>query len=106
VFENTDNLGYDVPMPSHYPPFEGKPESYSRLANFMSRSWVSFFVDRDPNAWRRKGEWDGVEPEWPLYDVDEPRNFVFLPEGSFVEGDTWRREQIRLINDNAQAFQR
>ncbi|KAK9772552.1 putative Alpha/beta-hydrolase [Seiridium cardinale] len=106
VFDNTGNHGYHWPISSHTPPFEDTPSSYPRLANFMSRSWVSFFVFHDPNAWRRQGQWDRVEPEWPLYDNKNPSNFVFDPEHNRLEPDTWRAAQIKLINDNAHIFQR
>ena len=104
VFENTDNRGYFMPV--HPPPFENKPASYFQLTNFMSRSWVSFFVSHDPNAWRRNGQWDGTEPEWPLYSNDNPQNFVFQPATSHIEPDTFRAAQIKLINDNSHIFQR
>jgi len=108
VFDNTKGIGYNLPV--HPLPFKGKDDTYSKLANFISRSWVSFFIHHDPNAWRRKhGVWDGLEPEWPVYDNEDPEDFVFLPTsegGSYVEKDTWRKEHIKLINDNAHIFQR
>jgi carboxylesterase type B len=108
VFDNTKGIGYNLPV--HPLPFKGKDESYSELAKFISRSWVSFFIHHDPNAWRRKhGVWDGLEPEWPVYNNEDPEDYVFLPTsegGSYVEKDTWRKEQIKLINDNAHIFQR
>ncbi|KAF2719791.1 alpha/beta-hydrolase [Polychaeton citri CBS 116435] len=106
VLDNTDNLGYHWPISSHTPPFLNTPPSYSKLANFISRSWVSFFVSHDPNAWRRQDRWDGHEPEWPLYDNQDPYNLVLKPGESHIEPDTWRAAQIKLINDNAHIFQR
>ncbi|OAA80440.1 Carboxylesterase, type B [Akanthomyces lecanii RCEF 1005] len=104
VFDNTKGLGYHLPI--HPLPFTGKPDSYLQLAKLISRSWVSFIVDHDPNSWRRQGQWDGIEPEWPVYGKENPHNFVFKPGQSHLEPDTFRKEQIRLINDNAHIFQR
>lgn len=104
VFDNTNGLGYHLPI--HPLPFKGKPDSYLQLAKLISRSWVSFIVDHDLNSWRRQGQWDGLEPEWPVYDKENPHNFVFQPGQSHLEPDTFRKEQIRLINDNAHIFQR
>ena len=104
VLDNTEGHGYHLPI--HPRPFHDKPESYFRLSKFISRSWVSFFVHHDPNAWRRRGQWDGTEPEWPVYDNDEAKNIVFQPDTTHIEPDTWRAEQIKLINDNAHVFQR
>lgn len=30
-------------------PFEGEPETYTQLSTMMSRMWVSFVVNGDPN---------------------------------------------------------
>ncbi|RWA11683.1 hypothetical protein EKO27_g3418 [Xylaria grammica] len=104
VFNNTEGLGYHLPI--HPLPFADRPLSYFKLASFISRSWVSFFVSHDPNAWRRQGQWDGVEPEWPTYSLEQPENFVFEPANVHVEPDTWRSEHIKLINDNSHIFKR
>jgi carboxylesterase type B len=104
VFENTEGLGYHLPV--HPPPFANMPPSYFELAKFISRSWVSFFVTHDPNAWRRQGQWDGLEPQWPVYRLQEPQNLVFEPAAVRVEPDTWRAEQINLINDLSHIFRR
>ncbi|KAK3319621.1 triacylglycerol lipase [Cercophora scortea] len=107
VFDNTEGIGYNLPV--HPKPFAGKPASYAELAHFMSRSWVSFFVSHNPNTWRRgEGKEDLKEgvPVWPRYEIERPENFVFVPEGVYVESDTWRKEAIQLINENAHIFQR
>lgn len=56
VLNNRDGLGYtDVSQPYLGPnPFEGKPQSYLDLADLMSRMWVSFAHDLDPNCHPRK----------------------------------------------------
>ncbi|KAI0018445.1 Alpha/Beta hydrolase protein [Xylariomycetidae sp. FL0641] len=72
AFNNTRGLGYAVD------PFEGKPETLKDLANMMSRMWVSFIHDGNPNL-------DGCKHslaaapcrKWPRYTVEHPHNIVF-----------------------------
>jgi carboxylesterase type B len=47
VFHNIGGVGYDNAVA--VPPFAGKPESYTQLSTMMSRMWISFIVDVDPN---------------------------------------------------------
>ena len=47
VFHNLEGMGYNNSVAVD--PFENKPQSYDRLATIMSRMWVSFIVDGDPN---------------------------------------------------------
>lgn len=48
VFNNTEGLGYDTAVAKN--PFENAPEALLQLAAIMSRMWVSFIVDGDPNT--------------------------------------------------------
>jgi carboxylesterase type B len=71
------------------------------LANLMSRSWVSFIVDGDPNN-------NGVDgaASWPVYNSTEGGglgiNMVFTVNGSsYIEWDSFRGEGIAFINENA-----
>ncbi|KAL5334317.1 Alpha/Beta hydrolase protein [Aspergillus crustosus] len=103
MFNNLAGVGYRPDIL----PFVGKGQSYIELAGLMSSSWASFIYELDPNAFRGEkktretGAWRGV-PEWPRYEVGDPRDFVFEANvTSFVEGDTYREEGIALINDNA-----
>jgi carboxylesterase type B len=99
VFNNIQGLGY---APAAIPPFTGKPESYRTLAKFMNSNWVSFVHDLDPNAWRKTSAWNGTEEMWPKYDVSNPMDFVFDANvSSYAEPDTYRKEGMALINDNA-----
>ena len=43
VFNNIRGLGYAIN------PFGGEPASYPALSQLMSRAWVSFVHDLDPN---------------------------------------------------------
>jgi carboxylesterase type B len=47
VFHNIEGVGYNNSVA--VPPFEDKPESYVQASTLMSRSWVSFIVNGDPN---------------------------------------------------------
>jgi hypothetical protein len=96
VFLNAMGVGYP---PLNLNPFDGKGQSYIKLAKFMDSNWVSFVSELDPNAWR--GSWNGSEDLWPKYEVQSPRNLVFDANvSSYAEQDTWRAEGINLINEN------
>lgn len=50
VVDNTQGLGYGGnPNPAYPDPFAGEPPTYTALASLMSRMWVSFAHDLDPN---------------------------------------------------------
>lgn len=98
VFNNIEGVGFRPDIK----PFEGKPQRYVDLAEFVSSSWVSFVNDLDPGAWR-KG--DKSVDVWPKYELEAPSDFVFeVNKTSGVEVDTWRAEGIEFINRNALAL--
>ena len=98
VFNNIEGNGY---KPAATPPFTGKPQSYIDLARLMDSSWISFFHDQDPNSWKTSA-WNGTEKDWPVYDVNNPLDFVFDANvTSYVEADTYRKEGMKLLHDNA-----
>lgn len=47
AFHDTLGVGYENAVASN--PFAGVPDRYYSLATMMSRMWVSFIVDGDPN---------------------------------------------------------
>lgn len=47
VFHNTGGLGYQNAVAQN--PFQGQPQTFNQLADIMSRMWISFIVDTDPN---------------------------------------------------------
>lgn len=57
----------------------------------MTRSWVSFVYDLDPNHTALKGT-----PSWPKYKTKKPKNMVFKAGSSHAEDDTYRAEGIKL----------
>jgi len=93
VFNNYVGVGYRVP------PFASK--SMTEVANFMTNSWLSYVYHLDPNEWRKTIKWSGLEPQWPVYNNSNPTNFVFdSNRTSYLEPDVFRKEAIKLINDN------
>ncbi|KAL7790344.1 alpha/beta-hydrolase [Trichoderma ceciliae] len=59
------------------------------LAKFVSRCWVSFVHDQDPNNHGLPGH-----PVWPKYNSSQPHNIVFRAGASWVEKDDFREEQL------------
>ncbi|KAL6887034.1 alpha/beta-hydrolase [Trichoderma evansii] len=79
VFDNPDkNVNWIGPYPI-----------ISELATFVSRSWVSFVYDQNPNNHGLQGK-----PVWPEYNTAKPQNIVFRGGASWVENDDWRKEQL------------
>lgn len=98
VFLNTAGVGY---LPAAVPPFTNKTENYFQLAQFMDSNWVSFVHDLDPNSWRETYAWTGSEEHWPVYDNENPLDFVFDANvSSYAEPDTYRKAGMELINAN------
>ncbi|KAL2851245.1 Alpha/Beta hydrolase protein [Aspergillus pseudodeflectus] len=98
VFNNIAGLGYHYGLP-----FEGMPESYSRLSTMMASMWAAFIHDLDPNS--------GVDADvyWEGYGVEQPADIVFdanVTALGYMEEDTWRKEGIDFINSVAKALWR
>ncbi|GAA5824315.1 hypothetical protein JCM5353_007020 [Sporobolomyces roseus] len=81
---------FSNPLPTQNP--LGSRPGDAELAELMTSQWVSFIHDLTPNN-------NGVEgsPEWPNYE-EGPANFVHRRNGSFVEPDTFRQQEISYIN--------
>jgi cholinesterase len=56
----------------------------------MSRSWISFVHDLDPN-----GHQIDDAPHWPDYH-ESKSNIVFRADETHVEDDDWRKEQLEF----------
>ncbi|KAI7970293.1 hypothetical protein EIK77_000295 [Talaromyces pinophilus] len=67
----------------------GPLAEYYELSKLMSRAWISFVHDLDPN---NHGITHTV-PHWPDYSMSL-QNFVFRVNESVVEDDDWRLEQL------------
>jgi carboxylesterase type B len=81
VFDNPNNNSNWV----------GPYPSFAQLQKFISRSWISFIHDLNPN---NHGLKDPNLPVWPLYSSETPKNIVFREGGSFIEKDNYRQEQL------------
>ncbi|KAI8228301.1 Lipase 4 [Colletotrichum sp. SAR 10_99] len=100
VFNNVNGLGYAAN------PFEGKPQSYVQLADKMSKMWVAFIHDTDPNqcnGW----PWPWTKGlVWPQYTPDQPLNLVFNANYSklgYIERDDYRATEIAYIQEHVYA---
>ncbi|KAK0105487.1 hypothetical protein ONS95_004151 [Cadophora gregata] len=101
VFDNLNGLGYAEN------PFGNKSQSYTDLAELMSKSWASFVADLDPNSWVGR---DTEVESWPSYEAVRivegvngmgPWDMVFDANvTSFVESDTFREVGIKIMNEN------
>ncbi|KAF8846650.1 alpha/beta-hydrolase [Acephala macrosclerotiorum] len=72
---STNNANWIGPYPDYY-----------ELSTLMSRSWISFVHDLDPNNHGVRGV-----PKWPEYSKS-PSNIVFRANGAEVELDNWKSE--------------
>jgi acetylcholinesterase len=87
-------------------PFENKPPAYTELADFMSRSWVSFVSTLNPNSWRNANDPYNFSC-WPIYSHHTPEQILFDADyGTRIECDTDRTEAIKLINDHPEHWNR
>ncbi|CCH42343.1 Liver carboxylesterase 4 [Wickerhamomyces ciferrii] len=72
----------------------------SKIANTMSKAWVSFIHDLDPNI-SKDVKLQAELPEWPQYKVNSTtnsgENLVFDLNGIYVEDDVVRHKQIDYI---------
>ncbi|KAL2783763.1 Alpha/Beta hydrolase protein [Aspergillus keveii] len=92
VFNNFEGVGYEAN------PFANKPYSYIELADLMSKMWVHFMHDTDPN-------FQQASLEWPLYDTTngEPNNLFFdttHEDLGYVAADDYRSEAIAYLQEN------
>lgn len=72
-----------------------KYQSYRDLSRNIGRAYISFVYDHDPNTSRGNSS---TLPLWPRYNLDAPQNMVLNSNRTYVEDDTWRKEQIDFIN--------
>ncbi|KAI8679341.1 Carboxylic ester hydrolase [Fusarium keratoplasticum] len=88
VFRNTDRL-------AQLNATEPIPGSFNALAVSISRKWISFAANLDPNFEGMQGE------KWPAYEEEGGKNLVFhINDTSLVhvEDDTYRTEQLEYLN--------
>ena len=99
VFNNTQGQGYATDPFGNLTVEES--ETFQNLAVQMSRSWVSFITELDPNRNGIKGV-----NEWPVYNATlgggVGSDMVFtVNQSSYAEPDTFRGEGIAWLSENA-----
>ena len=119
MFHNILGVGYPVS------PFANTPQSYKHVSDLMSRYWVNFIVDGDPNG--AGGKFPCSQPSippvpikflavphtdlridsnlacWPSYSLTNPELMTFdanATELSYPTPDRYRVKPIRYISDN------
>lgn len=105
VFDNTDGLGYGD-IWGTVNPFANTTQSYYDLAELMSKSWISFIHDLEPNAFEGRFE---AAPAWPVYELEQPREMVWdanVTELAVAAEDTYRQEGIQFILDHVRNYKR
>ncbi|CEI63491.1 unnamed protein product [Fusarium venenatum] len=92
VFGNTQGVGYDQdPFPSN----TAERQKHYKLAEIMSRMWISFVTTQSPNSHQIVPDFN---INWPEYSKDKPQNMVFsVSQGTHLQFDTWRVEAIDKI---------
>lgn len=101
VFNNIDGVGYATD-PFNTSALELSStvsadtleSQYDAISTLMSRMWVSFATDLNPNSHGLPGY-----PEWPAYQLVEGvgDNFVFEAAGPYVERDDWRAAGMEFM---------
>ncbi|KAI9154850.1 Lipase 2 [Paramyrothecium foliicola] len=114
VFNNVNGLGYGNAVSAN--PMEGKPENFLKIADAMSKMWVSFFVKGDPNYNARKfillkvhvttvyqkliHGLIGACAQWPEYSIDGPQNLVIDANATKIldiKPDDFRQKEIDFV---------
>ncbi|KAI5919033.1 Alpha/Beta hydrolase protein [Camillea tinctor] len=93
VFNNIEGLGYSVN------PFAGEPETFKELADMMSKMWVAFVHNGNPNL--QNGSVQHIA--WPRYTPDDPHNFVFdvnVTNLAYLDTDDYRQSGIDYLLEN------
>ncbi|CCH40705.1 Liver carboxylesterase 4 [Wickerhamomyces ciferrii] len=95
VFDNQDPPTHRADGTTIFP-----HEQSSKVANAMSKLWISFIHDLDPNIENGDHKDSGVleidVPNWPVY-KDGGEQIVFDLNGVYIEEDTQRTEQFEYI---------
>ncbi|RDW80939.1 carboxylic ester hydrolase-26 [Coleophoma crateriformis] len=96
VFNNIYGAGYSTD------PFGNNDAAYTSVSTLMSRMWVSFVHDLNPNGHGLPGY-----PVWPQYNAKTGGvgyNYVFDANvTSYVEADDWRTPGMAFIAENARS---
>ncbi|KAK0202993.1 alpha/beta-hydrolase [Desarmillaria ectypa] len=63
-------------------------------SKMMQTYWINFVHDLDPND-------DNASIFWPVYDVRNPRNLVFVNHQTQMASDSYRTEKVKFLQDIA-----
>ncbi|KAL3476626.1 Alpha/Beta hydrolase protein [Aspergillus californicus] len=111
IQDNELGNGYLAPWYPAGSEFSGMDRSFYALARLMSRMWIAFVHDLDPNE-HGIHEYNGhAIPEWTPYATNASdalngygsnlRFLSTLPGLAEVQADTWRAEAIHYLNENS-----
>lgn len=76
--------------------------SHRVLSEDIGRAYISFVYDHDPNTSKGNGS---TLPFWPVYDLGEPQNIVLEANGSYIEDDTYRKEEMAYLSQVSSVLQ-
>lgn len=76
--------------------------SHKVLSEDIGRAYISFVHDGDPNTSRGN---ESTLPFWPKYNLDEPQNIVLDANGSYIEDDTYRKDEMAFMNEVSSVLQ-
>ncbi|KNG47995.1 hypothetical protein TW65_05336 [Stemphylium lycopersici] len=99
VFYNVDGVGHEINFLAADSTQER--DELVALGRRMSRMWISFVNEMQPNAEYALG---GGNVTWPVYTNSNPVNMVFRKEGISVERDDWRAAAINRLNSAVAGF--
>ncbi|KAJ9413267.1 hypothetical protein FOXG_21996 [Fusarium oxysporum f. sp. lycopersici 4287] len=91
TFRDTEGFGWEIN------PFPAEPnlkEKHVKLAELMSRMWISFATKRNPNFHNVSD----FHTTWPTYTNKRLVNMVFETTQSHLQADDWRAEAISMMS--------
>ncbi|KAH6952446.1 Alpha/Beta hydrolase protein [Ilyonectria sp. MPI-CAGE-AT-0026] len=92
MFRNMEGFGWET---SPFPDNPSLRKNHEKLAELMSRMWISFATKQDPNF----HQVPGLHTNWPVYDNKTPLNIVFSTKcQSYIQTDNWRAEAINIMS--------
>ncbi|KAM0489496.1 hypothetical protein ACHAP8_012521 [Fusarium lateritium] len=91
MFGNKEAFGWET---NPFPAESNLREKHVKLAELMSRIWISFATKRNPNFHNVAD----FHTTWPTYTTKHPVNMVFETTQSHLQADDWRTEAIDMMS--------